>query len=84
MIIVADASPLHYLILIEQITVLPLLYGQVIAPAVVPDSQGESSLFRRISIADTSLVSNDGVKFRQYLWGNTEGCCGIFGECEKV
>jgi predicted nucleic acid-binding protein len=35
MIIVADASPLHYLILIEQITVLPLLYGQVIAPAVV-------------------------------------------------
>jgi predicted nucleic acid-binding protein len=35
MIIVADASPLHYLVLIEQITVLPLLYGQVIAPAVV-------------------------------------------------
>jgi hypothetical protein len=32
MIIVADASPLHYLVLIEQITVLPLLYGQVIVP----------------------------------------------------
>ena len=35
MIVVADASPLHYLILIEQITVLPPLYGQVIAPSVV-------------------------------------------------
>jgi predicted nucleic acid-binding protein len=35
MIIVADVSPLHYLVLIEQITVLPLLYGQVIVPAVV-------------------------------------------------
>jgi predicted nucleic acid-binding protein len=35
MIVVADASPLHYLILIEQIAVLPPLYGQVIVPAMV-------------------------------------------------
>jgi predicted nucleic acid-binding protein len=35
MIVVADASPLHYLILIEHITVLPPLYGQVIVPSVV-------------------------------------------------
>ena len=35
MSVVADASPLHYLVLIEQIVVLPLLYGQVIIPAVV-------------------------------------------------
>ena len=35
MIVVADASPLHYLILIEQISVLPTIYGQVIVPSVV-------------------------------------------------
>jgi predicted nucleic acid-binding protein len=35
MIVVADTSPLHYLVLIEQIAVLSLLYGQVIVPSVV-------------------------------------------------
>ena len=35
MIVVADASPLHYLVLIDQIAVLPPLYGQVIIPSVV-------------------------------------------------
>jgi predicted nucleic acid-binding protein len=35
MIVVADASPLHYLVLIEQIAVLSLLYAQVLAPSVV-------------------------------------------------
>lgn len=32
MIVVADASPLHYLVLIEQVALLPALYGQVIIP----------------------------------------------------
>ena len=35
MIVVADASPLRYLILIEHIHVLPALYGYVIAPPAV-------------------------------------------------
>jgi predicted nucleic acid-binding protein len=35
MIVIADASPLHYVVLIEQIAVLSLLYGQVIVPSVV-------------------------------------------------
>ena len=35
MLVVADASPLHYLILIEQIAVLPSLYGSIVVPAVV-------------------------------------------------
>jgi predicted nucleic acid-binding protein len=35
MIVVADASPLHYLVLIEQIAVLSLLYRQVLVPSVV-------------------------------------------------
>jgi predicted nucleic acid-binding protein len=34
-IVVADASPLRYLILIEHAHVLPALYGQVIVPPVV-------------------------------------------------
>lgn len=40
MLVVADTSPIHYLVLIEQDTVLPALYGQVvIPPAVLADLQ---------------------------------------------
>ena len=35
MIVVSDASPLHYLILIGQAELLPALYGTVYAPPVV-------------------------------------------------
>ena len=35
MIVVADASPLCYLILIEEVYVLPALYGRVIVPPAV-------------------------------------------------
>ncbi|MFN0137408.1 MAG: DUF3368 domain-containing protein [Phycisphaerae bacterium] len=40
MIVVSDTSPLSYLILIEQVEVLPKLYGKVLAPpAVVAELQ---------------------------------------------
>lgn len=32
MIVVADASPLNYLVLIEQVDLLPALYGSVLIP----------------------------------------------------
>lgn len=35
MIVVADTSPLRYLVLIQHIDVLPSLYGRVIVPAAV-------------------------------------------------
>lgn len=35
MIVVSDASPLHYLILIRQIELLQMLYGEVYAPPIV-------------------------------------------------
>jgi hypothetical protein len=35
MIVVADASPLHYLILVDQIALLERLYGSVLVPEVV-------------------------------------------------
>jgi predicted nucleic acid-binding protein len=35
MIVVSDAGPLHYLVLIGQIELLPHLYGQVVVPAAV-------------------------------------------------
>jgi predicted nucleic acid-binding protein len=35
MIVVSDTTPLNYLILIEQIDLLPRLYGQVIVPTIV-------------------------------------------------
>jgi predicted nucleic acid-binding protein len=34
-IVVADTSPLHYLILIEHVHVLPALFGEVIVPPAV-------------------------------------------------
>src|SRR6185503_12824895 len=34
-IVVADASPLHYLILIDHVHVLPALYGRVLVPPAV-------------------------------------------------
>jgi predicted nucleic acid-binding protein len=35
MLVVADASPLHYLILIEHIEVVPSLYGTIMVPPIV-------------------------------------------------
>jgi len=35
MIIVSDASPLHYLVLIGHVGVLPGLFGEIIIPSVV-------------------------------------------------
>jgi predicted nucleic acid-binding protein len=35
MIVVSDAGPLHYLVLIGQIELLPTLYGQVVVPVAV-------------------------------------------------
>ena len=34
MIVVADASPLHYLVLIQAADILPALYTRVLAPQV--------------------------------------------------
>ena len=35
MIVIADASPINYLILIQEIDVLPRMYGQIIIPESV-------------------------------------------------
>lgn len=37
MIVVADTSPLHYLILIDQIDVLEPMYGRIVIPTAVRD-----------------------------------------------
>jgi predicted nucleic acid-binding protein len=37
MIVVADTTPINYLILIEEIDVLPMLYGRVIVPRLVSE-----------------------------------------------
>jgi predicted nucleic acid-binding protein len=44
MLVVADTSPIHYLVLIEREAILPALYGQVaIPPAVFADLQQPST-----------------------------------------
>jgi predicted nucleic acid-binding protein len=37
MLVIADTSPLHYLVLIEQTDILPALFGHVIIPPVVAE-----------------------------------------------
>jgi predicted nucleic acid-binding protein len=37
MLVIADTSPLHYLVLIGQAAVLPLLFGHVLVPAAVAE-----------------------------------------------
>ena len=36
-VVVADAGPIHYLVLIGHIEILPALFEKVIIPFVVPD-----------------------------------------------
>jgi predicted nucleic acid-binding protein len=37
--VIANTSPLHYLILIEHIAILPVLFGHVLIPTVVADDR---------------------------------------------
>src|ERR1051325_10518178 len=48
-IVVADTSPLNYLILVEAIDVLPQLYGKVIVPAEVLGALIDDCAPRRVS-----------------------------------
>jgi len=51
-IVVADASPLHYLILIEHVHVLPALYGRVLVPpAVVTELKSRADASSRQDMA---------------------------------
>lgn len=43
MIVVSDALPIHYLVLIGKAHVLPALYGRVIVPAAVAEELSRSS-----------------------------------------
>jgi predicted nucleic acid-binding protein len=40
MIVVADTSPINYLVLIEEIGVLPKMYGHVVIPHTVREERG--------------------------------------------
>jgi predicted nucleic acid-binding protein len=37
MIVIADTTPLHYLVLIDRVQILPQLYGRVLIPLAVWD-----------------------------------------------
>ncbi len=40
MIVVADTGPINYLLLIDEISILPSLYGAIIIPPAVRDELG--------------------------------------------
>jgi predicted nucleic acid-binding protein len=44
MIVIADTTPLNYLVLIDQPHLLPQLYGRVLIPQAVYDELGKSAL----------------------------------------
>jgi predicted nucleic acid-binding protein len=37
MLVIADSSPLHYLLLIDHVTLLPALFGRVLIPPMVAE-----------------------------------------------
>jgi predicted nucleic acid-binding protein len=37
MLVIADSSPLHYLVLIDHVTILPTLFGRVLIPPMVAE-----------------------------------------------
>jgi len=43
MIVVADTSPLHYLVVIQRDKLLPALYGRVLIPPAVAEELGQES-----------------------------------------
>ena len=43
MLVVADSSPVHYLVLIEQETLLPALFGEVVVPVQVAEELSHPS-----------------------------------------
>jgi predicted nucleic acid-binding protein len=47
-VVVADAGPLHYLLLVEQIELLPRLFGNVMVPGIVLDELLHSSAPRSV------------------------------------
>ncbi len=56
-LVVADTGPINYLLLIEQIEILPALFGKVILPSVVRDEMArpKAPLMVRSWIANTPL-----------------------------
>ena len=47
MIVISDTSPILYLLLINQLDLLPQMYGQVIIPEIVRDELAESIFQKR-------------------------------------
>ena len=53
--VVADTSPLNYLVLIEQIDLLPQLYGRVLIPEAVLDELSAMETPRLVRVWATNL-----------------------------
>ena len=48
-VVVADTSPLNYLILIEALDLLPRLYGRIVIPVEVLNELSDDGAPRRVS-----------------------------------
>lgn len=55
MIVIADTGPINYLILIQEIQILPVLYGRILVPASVCDELKHRAPLMRCAPGSTSL-----------------------------
>jgi predicted nucleic acid-binding protein len=60
MIVVADSSPLHYLILIEQVGLLRHLYSEVVVPEAVRAQQTRFARGSEWLVVDLATVASSG------------------------
>lgn len=59
MIVIADTTPLNYLILIDEIEVLPKLYGRVVIPEAVREELLRSGAPIKGAAMDTKCTGLD-------------------------
>ena len=62
MIVVADATPLRYLILIEAVDILPVLYERILIPHIVADENAA------LLVLDGLKVIRDGLCGNPYIF----------------
>lgn len=59
MIVVADSSPLHYLILIKQVDLLRLLYSEVVIPEQVLSRPASPIVVSEWFYVDEALIEKE-------------------------
>ena len=74
MLVIADSSPLHYLVLIDQAAVLPRLVGQVLIPPMVAQELQRDRM--PAPVRDWIGLPRSGLKSVPFAGRRKPPCCG--------